>query len=210
MEAIDWGQLLKAIGSVGHAGAGIFSAFQKQPLPPGYLEALQAQNDARTYLAASADPSSAYFQNLAATEEQRGRNDLISAVHELIRQNASRLATGRGTINPERRDETIWGMLAKGFQEAGLRAREVARQRLIDMAGGSSAMARNYGGLSEIGLYNQALNSRNRNTGISGAFETISRTGDAFKKKQGTTSFGTASVPDTYKTGPSMGYDFWG
>lgn len=217
---MDTASLIQLIGNLGKAGTGVFSAFQKQGYPPGFTEAMQAQNDARTYLAASADPSSPYFRNLAETEELRGRNDLIAAVGEMIRQQASRNATGRGTINPERRDETVWGMLTKGFQEAGLRARETARQKLIDMAGGSSAMARGYAPVMQTGFFNDALNRQARNTGLSGAFDTAIRTGEWLgSRKPGKTAGGTAgdvatggvkfgmsSVPDWWKDSYNAGY----
>jgi hypothetical protein len=197
---MDIGSLIQLLGGVGKVGTGIMSAFQKEPLPYGVAESANAANAANVYANAALDPSSPYFRNLAETEEIRGRNDLISSIHEIIRQHASRSATGRGTINPERRDETVWSMLAKGFQEAGLRAREAARQKLVEMSGAQRGIAASYGGLAQPSMMMQMLNRGSRNAGLSGAFDAVGILGEKAKGSDAK-SKAQASTPDDYKMG---------
>lgn len=196
----DWSQIIRALGAGAGVLGGAVQSFRKEPLPYGVQEAAQATNNANTYLAASADPNSAYFQNIAGTEEQRGRTDLIASIDRIMREMASRKAGGRGTINPERRDESIWGILAKGFQEAGLKARETARTQLVNMAGGQQRNAASYSALVQPSMLNSLFNRENQTRGIATATTGIERFGEMLNKpKQGTTAFGQASVPDWYK-----------
>lgn len=197
---MDWGSLIQMIGALGKTGAGIGMAFQKQPLPPGFQEAAQANANANTYMSASLDPSSAYFRNIAESEEQNQRGDLINSIQSIIRANLAR--GGRGAfVNPERRDETVWRALTQGFRDAGMRAREIARTRLLEMAGASRSGAAAYGPMMQYGALNQMINRANQAAGIGGAFDTVSRIGEATKKKQGTKEFGAASTPDSWNPG---------
>lgn len=204
----DWSQIIRALGAGAGVLGGAAQSFRREPVPYGVQEAAQATNNANTYMAASADPSSPYFRNIAGTEEQRGRTDLIASIDRIMREMASRQAGGRGTINPERRDENIWGILARGFQEAGQRARETARQQLLNMAGGQQRNAAAYTGLVQPSMLNSLFNRSNQNTGIAGASQGIMRLGEMLgKPQQGTTDFGKASVPDWYKD-PSFGMQY--
>lgn len=197
---MDWGSIINLIGALGKTGAGIGMAFQKQGLPPGFQEAAQANANANTYMAASLDPNSAYFRNIAETEEQRQRGDLINSIQSIIRANLAR--GGRGAfVNPERRDETVWRALTQGFRDAGMRAREIARSRLLEMAGASRTGAAAYGPMMQYGFLNQAINRGNQAAGVGGAFDTVSRFGEAMKKKPGTKEFGTDSTPDWFTSG---------
>ena len=212
MDFSNISDIVRLIGGLGSVGTGVASAFRGTPMPYGVSEAANATNAANTYANASLDPSSPYFQPLAETENLRQRRDLISAVNEIIRQNASRVAGGQGTINPERRDETIWGVLARGFQEAGIRARETARQQLLNMAGTQRGIAQNYGALAQYGMQNQLLNRASQAAGTQGGFAATNAIADLFKPKgtgnspwgapstpapqQGTPAFGTSSVPN--------------
>jgi hypothetical protein len=199
MAETDWGNIIRLLGAVGGLGGGIAQAFRKEPQPYGIAEAAQAAGNANTYMAASADPNSQYFRNISGLEEQRNRTDLISSVDRIMREIASRGATGRGTINPERRDETIWGILAKGFQDAGMKARETARQQLLNMAGGQQRNAASFGSLVQPSMLMQLFNRQNRNTGFGAASQGIMRLGEMIgKPKQGTKEFGVSSVPDMY------------
>ena len=203
----NWGEIIRLIGSLGNVGSGLYSSFRKEPIPYGIQEGAQAAQNASTYMAASADPNSPYFRNIAATEEQRGRNDLIASIDRIMREIASRGASGRGTINPERRDETIWGLLTRGFQEAGMKAREMARTQLLNMAGGEQRNAAAYGTFVQPSMLNSLFNRENQNKGLSTAFTGIERIGEYIgsKKKPGTKDFGTASVPDAFR-----GFDYYG
>lgn len=204
---MDWSSIIQLIGALGKTGAGIGMAFQKQGLPPGFQEAMQSQSDANTYLAASNDPNSAYFRNIAETEEQKQRGDLLSSIQSIIRANLAR--GGRGAfVNPERRDETVWRALTQGFREAGMRSREIARERLLQMAGVSRSGAAAYGPMMQYGFLNQAINRGNQAAGIGGAFDTVSRVGEAMGRKQGTKEFGKASTPDSGNWNPGWNYMF--
>lgn len=195
---MDWGQLIQLFGALGKAGTGIGMAFQKQPLPPGFQEAAQSASNANTYMAASADPSSPYFRNIADLEEQKMRGDLVSTIQEIIRANLAK--GGRGAfVNPERRDETVWRALTQGFRDAGMRARELARTRLMEMAGGARQQSAAYGPMMQYGFLNQAMNRGNQAAGVGGIFDTVSRFGESMKKP-GTKDHGAASTPDWFKT----------
>lgn len=202
---MDWSSIadiIRLVGGVGKLGAGVMSAFEKEPLPYGVAEAAQAANAANVYANASLDPSSPYFRPLAETEELRGRSDLIASVDQIMRQLASRSATGRATINPERRDEMVWGILAKGFQEAGLRAREMARQRLLDMAGAQRSVASTYSGLTNPSMLMQMFNRQSRMGGLSGAFEGVNAlSGVVDKYGKSKKEQGLSSVPDSWNQG---------
>jgi hypothetical protein len=196
---MDIGGIIQLLGGLGKVGGGIMSAFDKEPLPYGTTEAANAANAANIYANASLDPSSPYFRSLAETEELRGRGDLISSIHEILRQQASRNATGKGTINNERRDETVWGMLTKGFQEAGLRAREMARQKLIDMSGAQRGIAASYGGLGQNSMMIQMLNRGSRNAGMAGTWDAVGALGSKVKQDSDAKSKADASTPDWFK-----------
>jgi hypothetical protein len=196
---MDWSQIFQLVGALGKTGAGVYSAFQKQPLPPGFAEASQAASNANTYAQASLDPSSPYFRNIAEGEEQRLRGDLVTSIQEIIRANLARQGKG-AFVNPERRDETVWRALTQGFRDAGMRARELARSRLMELSGASRGQAAAYAPMMQYGFLNQAINRGNQAAGIGGAFDAISRTGDLFKKP-GTKEHGAASTPDDYKFG---------
>lgn len=190
-----WGDLVSVIAGLGKTGAGIANAFQKQPYPPGFQEAMQAQHNANTYLAASADPSSPYFRNIAEGEEQRMRGDLVSSIQEIIRANLAR--QGRGAfVQPERRDETVWRALIQGFRDAGMRSRELARTRLLQMSGASSAMADNFRGPMAIGAEINRMNRNARLAGTAGSFDALGAFGSMLKP--GTKEHGTASVPNSW------------
>jgi hypothetical protein len=196
---MDWGNIIRLIGAVGGLGGGVASAFRKEPVPYGVREAAQAAQDASAYTAASADPNSQFFRNIAGMEEQKQRQDLIYSIDRIMREIASRGASGRGTINPERRDETVWGLLTKGFQDAGMKARETARNQLLNMAGGAQRSGAVYSSLTQPSMFMQMFNRQNQNSGMAGAFKGVERAGEMFgKPKQGTTGFGLASVPDMY------------
>lgn len=202
-----WGNIISLIANLGKSGVGIGKAFEKQPLPPGYAEAMQAQSDANTYMRASLDPSSAYFRNLADTEEQKQRGDLINSVYSIIRANLAH--GGRGAfVNPERRDETVWRALTQGFRDAGMRARELARSRLLEMAGASRTGAASYGPMMQYGALNQMINRANQAAGIGGTFDTVSRIGESMKNKPGTKEAGMASTPNSGNWNPGWNYLF--
>lgn len=204
---MDWGNIINLIGALGKTGAGIYSAFEKQPLPPGYAEAAQANANANTYMAASLDPSSVYFRNLADTEEQKQRGDLINSVYSIIRANLAHGGHG-AFVNPERRDETVWRALTQGFRDAGMRARELARSRLLEMAGASRTGAAAYGPMMQYGFLNQAINRANQAAGIGGSFDTVSRIGESMKNKPGTKEIGMASTPDSGNWNSGWNYLF--
>lgn len=193
---MDVSQIIQLLGGLGKVGTGLMSAFQKEPMPYGTEQAANALNASSVYANASLDPSSPYFKALAETEETRQRNNLISSIGEIIRQQSSKRATGAGTINPERRDEMVWGILAKGFQEAGLRAREVARQRLVEMSGAQSGIAKGFGGIGDAALKTQLINRASRSSGLAGGFEAVNTLSQLLKKKDP-----MASTPDDYKFG---------
>jgi hypothetical protein len=185
---------------------------QKQPYPPGYEQTLQAQSNANTYLAASADPSSPYFKNLMEVEEQRQRGDLVSSIQDIIRANQAR--GGRGAfVNPERRDETVWRALMQGFREAGFRSREMARNRLLDMAGASSRVASGYGPAMQYAATTDFLNRASRMAGTQGAFEAANRLpaaiDRAFGTKPGNKDFGVASIPTGWSTMSAFDKDMY-
>ena len=198
---MDWSQIadiIRLVGGVGKAGMGIMSAFEKEPLPYGVAEAGQAAHNANVYANASLDPSSPYYRNIVETEELKGRGDLIASVDQIIRQLASRSATGRGTINPERKDEMVWGVLAKGFQEAGMRAREMARQKLLEMSGAQRGIASSYSGLANPSMMMQLLNRQSTMAGRSAAFESVNALAGTMKTKK---DQGVASIPDWWSGG---------
>ena len=218
---MDWSSIadiLRLVGGVGKVGTGIMSAFQKEPLPMGLQESMQAASNANTYSQAALDPSSPYFKPIQETEELRGRGDLISSVDQIIRQMASRNATGRSTINPERRDEAVWGVLAQGFREAGLRARELARQKLMDAAGAQTGIARSYATLSQPSMLNSLFNRSARNAGTAGAFEGVNALSGIFGQKKGagrthesfqgpgSVGFGNSSIPNWWSDSYDAGY----
>lgn len=195
---MDLGEIIKLIGALGGAGTGIGMAFQKQGYPPGYMESMAAANAASTYANASLDPNSPYYRNIAETEELRGRGDLITAIRQMVMSDASRRARGLATINPERRDETIWGALVKGFAEAGLRAREMARARLLEMAAAQRGIASSYAPMMQAGFLTDALNRGTRAAGTAGAFDTVMKLGDWIGQKDKKTK-GVQSTPSAYR-----------
>lgn len=196
---MDWSNIIRLLGAAGGLAGGISSAFRREPTPYGVNEAAQQFSNANTYLQASADPNSQYFRNIADMEGQKSRMDLIQSVDRIIREMASRTAGGRGTINPERRDETVWGVLARGFQEAGMKARETARQQLLNMAGVAQRSGAAYSSLTQPSMMMQLFNRQNQNTGMAAASQGAMRFGEMIAKpKQGTMDFGLASVPDMF------------
>lgn len=192
----SWGDLIRVIGTLGKAGAGMATAFSRQPYPPGMMEAMQASDWANQYARASLDPSHPYFRAAAETEEQRQRGDLVTAIQDIIRANLAR--RGGAFVNPERRDETVWTALVRGFREAGLRAREMARNRLLEMAGTQSNLAKSYAPMMQAGWLTDSLNRQSRSAGLTGAFDTAIGIGD-WMKQRGGIARGKESVPDAWK-----------
>lgn len=190
----DLGGALKLLGALGKAGSGFMASRRDQGYPMGLREAMESDLASRTYLAAAADPNSPYFRNIAATEEERGRNSLLEAIGQLFRSVRSETAMGRRTINPERRDEGMFKALSRGFYDAGLTARDNARKFLLNAAGvaGKSGVIAGRFVAPTAGAID-AANRTNRLSGSNALFKNL-------EELASLKGFGVASTPSSYKS----------
>lgn len=175
---------LEGIGSL---VGGLSQLFNKRD--PNELQTMQPWVNALyasgIYSKAAMNPDSPYFKNIAAIEEEKNRENLISAIRQMVV--ANNRAAARGTygvgINPERADETRFQAISRGFQKAQQMAREQARNILMQAAGAQRELAAGFAGPTGIfGSYADA-NAQRRADAIGALTKGIQGIGDIFKKK---------------------------
>lgn len=144
-------------GGVGSIASGLFSLFGGTKRSPTtdlpYLQNMvNAISAANTYGTAAMDPSSPYFQNVAAAQEEANRANLIQSIQSIMQQNAKARAIGAPgfSVNPERSDEARQYAVTRGYYNAQQLARQQARDILLSQSANMRQQANAYGPLNNI------------------------------------------------------------
>lgn len=155
------------IGALAQGAAAVAGLFQKQRTPPGYNEALESGRRASQFSAAL-DPSSPYFKKLEGEERDKINLSYADALKQLIVRNNRALARGSAgaMINPERRDETVSRVMARGFEDAQSLARDRARQYILSQVQANQMAAGSFNGVMGYGALNQQQNRTNQAGGM--------------------------------------------
>lgn len=196
---MEFGDIIGLIGALGKAGTAGAGLLQPQRDPTGVREALQAAADARAYSGWAADPTSQAFKNIQGSYSLENRRSLIDAIQEIIRANNLSAAKGilPAAVNPERRDETVYRTLTKGFMDAESTARDQARNFLMQAAAANQGSGAFYANIAKTTGETQKTNIANRASGQNLLFDALNQV-----TKVGTKAFGQKSVPDQYRNSP--------
>lgn len=164
---MDFSALIQAVPALAKLGAGFAASQKDYPYPAGMEQAMQALVNANAYTADAMNPNSANFKNVEEGERLAGRLNLIDAIRTIISQNNIAAAKGVGpvSINPERRDETVWRALTRGYLDNRTAARNRARAFLLNAA---RASRQNAAGYSPLMVMGDRVNAFNRASSMGG------------------------------------------
>jgi len=164
---MDFTALIQTIPALAKLGAGFAASQKEYPYPAGMDQAMQALANANAYTSDAMNPNSANFKNVAEGERLAGRLSLIDAIRTIVRQNNVAAAKGIGpvSINPERRDETVWRALTRGYMDNQVAARNRAREFLLNAA---RASRQNAAGYSPMMVMGDRVNAFNRASSMGG------------------------------------------
>ena len=154
-------EALPTVGAGIKLGFGIRELFRDVEEPPALAAQIAAAEQARSFAAAAADPSSPQFQALAGLNEQQRREELVGGIRRILQFNQRALARGgRGFfVSPERRDEAVSAALTRNFERARVEANINARNYLLNAAQAAGAVAGQFG---QIAQTEQGLIDRER------------------------------------------------
>ncbi len=151
--SFNFGSIIGDLGGIIAQSRGRRDINQEIPILQSMIDAAEAS---RVYAQAAADPSSKFFVNLAGMEEERLRRDFMSNLRQILvshRRARARGAPGFG-INPERRDESRYRAIITFFEEAKDKARQLARQMLLQASQASAGAAGSFGpAVNAFGTY---------------------------------------------------------
>lgn len=207
---MDLSALFQALPAVAKLGAGFMASQQELDNPAGMMAALQALSNAQAYTADAMNPSSQNFRNVEEAESLRGRLNLIEAIRAIARQNNIAAAKGIApvSVNPERRDETVYRALTRGFLDNQIQARDRARAFLLNAARANRQTAGAYAPVmafsDRTNRFNRASQMGGQNALFTGIGEFTKVLPDLFKRSDNNlTSTRSPSFRDITSLGPA-------
>ncbi|MCB7127937.1 MAG: hypothetical protein J3T61_00160 [Candidatus Brocadiales bacterium] len=150
---------LKDVVGLISTGVGIYQGLKGQDAPAGTDELLAAAARSAKF-ADALNPNSELFQQIAAEEDAESRRNLVEGLRFLTTEQNRATGRGmRGILNPERRDEAIAQVTARGFQTSKEESRQKARDFLTRAAQANIGAAGAFQPAIDTGL---ALGQSNR------------------------------------------------
>lgn len=156
---------LQAAGTLVPIIGSMFSRSSKTPKATAAQRALEQNVANQSYLArALVDPSNELYKRLGEEERNYSRSLFARQLRDLLVANQRASIRGRAPlIDPERRDETAFNLLANNERDLGIKADEVARSRIASALSGMQGQAQ---GLSSIDRISRDLDIRQRDVGL--------------------------------------------